>query len=1613
MTTPLYPLSQQSGQSSRQRLGGYLFGQYGPALPTGAPGLPGGVSPEMMAGLNTLDQQYARYSNYQQAVTVERNQLMAGPASAAVYTLHPEQIAAASNELDRREIMAQMQADQYDEQQFASLVDLARKYPRIDAGILHGMAMGGITDGSPEGQHILELAHQKTFNDDQAAQMGSEITPEKVMSSLGPDEKEYNTNPLIRALRASVRTTLGVVEGAGQALGSGLQAAWLEAQGQGDAGERLERLGDEGGGGSLAEILRGAVHDDEDVQLGPGWLPQQGGLVRANEFGEIQTDGTGAQIAAGEAVHRRIMQFEGRFLTVGRLIPESLNATTRDWFGWNAIEPGGKAYNVTSWASDVAYQLAGGNPSNLAADAPAAVLKARRAFAGNRLSALTEGLADVSGVTAARRAKTKFDETASLRDLLLDDIGAIRGTRKTVDSDRAVEWLGTADGSKFVDYVAGEKSLTKLMSIKGIGLREAELLRGADSSVAVKDILKPLMGQHITSAPMTNTALGAGAAWRGAGGTVDKLFNTSTLAMKRLTPHFGGGSSGGMILNPGDLDGVFYQMQDWMKNSRFTPDEIESFNRALARLPDDGNPIHVERLMREKFDKIAARHVAEYTGDERLAHLATRRYRKQADKDRMFWVNAAGKPRRVTGSEMIGTIDGQPQYAPNPAVMAEYLQGGIPMPDPGEMRRMTAMRGVNKLVNMQGYKNADRILTKLTGNVWKPAVLLRPAYVLRVGLAEQARMAAAGFDSFLSHPASAMAYALGRRGDVDLADGGKLIRDSKQFRGAMNRLTTDTKTGRAGWMADSKFRAFSRLDDEDAYFTGWANEVQMVSEDPVAQHLLEFGRDDTIEWFWDGQGRAHREALMVNENKRAAFSRRGVDAEADDYIDSVDGYVDDLQEIINQITGGDTDLLAALRTGKLGDIPIPNARWSGKERRQLRQILAAKSDDGIGPSYVRGTQDAEGLASERAGFIDRIMDGVLTRPTNFLSRAPLFKQGYWDNMIRMAGDMDADTLAILRKRAVQADMDSQYLKQLDSIKPKAAGADSLLDDIDAADLLAKDQAAEFVKSMLYDPTIRGNFATMMRNIMPFAEAWKEELVVWSNLAREAPIKPAFRLGQGFEFLRTSNPFDLEEPNDGPGVFYTNQFGEEVFAVPVNFLVPGSPDSARAEMSIAGLSMMNFNTFLPGLGPVAQVPAKLIIDSIPDHHTWLRDTAMDIALPFGTLMMSETAGGELLDRQLPTWVRYAYQAFTADTDNPDRQRRFASMVSQTMQAKLISGDATTPQTPQEMEALIKQSAVDAKKLSILEALMKGVMPSTPNVEFDFMDDNKRLWNANVMSDYYYKLIDSFGEKGAVTQILKQFGSGGLSALLMSQTQQLNRNAMTESEFNWKRQHRDFYETHPEAAYHFTMADADSPFSFDAYNEAIADGTLLRLPVRQQALRMADRVGSLIYGQAKERALAIFGSDTSAEAREWLRGQNIEIKRSLFGYDTDAGFQRLNPEAELAMVAQALPDAPSSSVTQAIDELIQLHDEANQLAVASGVANYYESQAALPIRQGLQAGIDEIVSITPEAKSVGDLILALMRNADNTAPTAIGFNWGDGAFGASSPSTVPGPGGLPPL
>jgi hypothetical protein len=124
------------------------------------------------------------------------------------------------------------------------------------------------------------------------------------------------------------------------------------------------------------------------------------------------------------------------------------------------------------------------------------------------------------------------------------------------------------------------------------------------------------------------------------------------------------------------------------------------------------------------------------------------------------------------------TVDGQRYVNPDPHLLTEFINRTIPLPDPTQlskaMNSMALIRAkaseagidfFNKLPSNIKQGTLSKIIDSYYSDFWKPFVLLRGAWLLRVVGEEQLRMYTKGYDNIFSRPLSVLSLGLLKKAD--------------------------------------------------------------------------------------------------------------------------------------------------------------------------------------------------------------------------------------------------------------------------------------------------------------------------------------------------------------------------------------------------------------------------------------------------------------------------------------------------------------------------------------------------------------------------------------------------------------------------------------------------------------------------------------------------------------------------------------------------------------------------------------------------------------------------------------------------------------------------------
>ena len=207
--------------------------------------------------------------------------------------------------------------------------------------------------------------------------------------------------------------------------------------------------------------------------------------------------------------------------------------------------------------------------------------------------------------------------------------------------------------------------------------------------------------------------------------------------------------------------------------------------------------------------------------------------------------------------------------------------------------------------------------------IWKPSVLLRPAWVTRVVGEEQVRMWADDLDNVFAHPLSSIAWILGRkpernrqlllksreksrdylseqwgRGGTDIFD--ETLENSFYHTEAMS----NTHNGVLFGINPKRARGFTLVGvGGKGWNTHWASEILQLADDPIAARIASItadpikdakkfkeSLDDLKQSFWDGELSEWRMAYVGNADDMGRASKKMIlenRNHSDSYIDSV------------------------------------------------------------------------------------------------------------------------------------------------------------------------------------------------------------------------------------------------------------------------------------------------------------------------------------------------------------------------------------------------------------------------------------------------------------------------------------------------------------------------------------------------------------------------------------------------------------------------------------------------------------------------------------------------------------------------------------------------------
>lgn len=703
--------------------------------------------------------------------------------------------------------------------------------------------------------------------------------------------------------------------------------------------------------------------------------------------------------------------------------------------------------------------------------------------------------------------------------------------------------------------------------------------------------------------------------------------------------------------------------------------------------------------------------------------------------------------------------------------------------------------------------------------------------------------------------------------------------------------------------------------------------------------------------FWDGPLSRQRHYMAED----SALKILGTSREA------ADAHVDVMAQRLGVIHNNHPDLIEALKTGKLrgADLLDESGHASKAATSRVQEMLDEGADL---PNRVRieryrtlSQSDKQKAVAGLGKGMDWMFEQLATKPSNYLSRSTTYRQYHWQDMGRLFPYMDDASRAHALEAARLANLSDETVGNLTAIHQRlgAMGSqapDSLLD-FEHADTIAKHNALNSTKALLYDLSDKMNISDMLRNVTPFLEAWKEIISRWAKIVYENP-QVIRRAGQLVEAAKQPGSSAINkafgDTTETGGFFHKDSFGQEVFTYPGSQLLTKTTMGVPLPLTgnVQGLNLVGQG--MPGFGPAVQVPVSYLL---PDKPKW--DWAAKIISPYGK--PQGELGTQVIESFMPAWFKKVY---TAAFKSPTSDRTYANTVFDAARYLASTGDYQLqgPTANDEMNRLLSDAKGKAKTAYMIRGIAQSTLPTGPQTDWLVHDKNGRLTLAWRVAKWYQ---DKVKETGSTTDAMGEFlNKFGLDNFMIPQakSQAVITAPSHQDGLDWAREHPDAVNKFP-TVYGLFAPDSGA-YSATAYERQFQRGERQQLTPQEMTQLANNRLASYVYNNAKDA----IGTKPNAQQTQQLRDMRTELMTEFPGYGTKPVDFTAN--AKLIVDLQRAAKDPTLAKTdagQALVQYLQWRDTAIAKAAAAGVT--LGAERAAPLRNALNKAAEGLLAAHP--------------------------------------------------
>lgn len=694
----------------------------------------------------------------------------------------------------------------------------------------------------------------------------------------------------------------------------------------------------------------------------------------------------------------------------------------------------------------------------------------------------------------------------------------------------------------------------------------------------------------------------------------------------------------------------------------------------------------------------------------------------------------------------------------------------------------------------EGFETATDLLEGYY-KMWKPAVLLRVGWPMRVVTDEQLRIIAKiGALSQLNNVVGTGAYRLKQYVEhipdiraamkgVDDVPGMGLRAAFKQVRTDMGPATRGVNVrgydiasafGTTGDNANiyqelvrsnASFQKFFGRSEEAIYKSLTENtedwkSISPVSSDPAErasygsawEHAVnrQFGQDAMARQFLDG---------------------RTVDEVTDWLTDTTEGkvYASRLSIRASNPRGWAQDVSDVVDSYTLGDDTIKQLALKGKARARHMEKAApdAANRPVIHGEIIEQATGGSKVVQKWNQVVEKGYRALGSLPSDTLSR-----NRYFDHMYRAEATRMVNVIA-------------------DQLKPGEVLDETMLRHVESR---SREYALTETRKLLYDLAETSDLAHTLRFFAPFYSAWQEVLTRWAGIAVENPafVRRTQLIWQAPEKMGLLTDEDGQEvrwgePRDGD-TYITIPLPGWVDKIPVF----GQGMRTSAEPGRVRFNRKSFNiamTGMPGLGPVVQVPVNEIVKNRPE----LEDS-VKFVLPYGPTQ-------ETWRLLIPPAIQKAYTAGRGEEDRLFMNSAIRIYLDMQVDRNLGKRDT---------EPTFEEALDQAQKLANVRVWASYISPAAPQFQSPYQ----------VYIDAYRQLKEADPET-ADDKFLAQFGEE-FFPLTESATRSMDGVMPTLEGFEARKKYEDLIEKDPELGALIVGAEGAGEFSRAVYDYQLARG-----------------------------------------------------------------------------------------------------------------------------------------------------------------------------------------------